>query len=136
MVRNCRLRGILLDIQASLSYFFAFWRSEGKILKLLIHDLPGKNREMTENPREKRGEDSLPESFYELDLSKLDFSKAAIPEADVSAFLHAAEIGPETEKASCRDETDRARWTVLSDTGSIRPCTGCFCSLIRPTSVE
>ena len=131
-------------------------------MKLLIHDLPGKNREMTENPRGKQGEDSLPESFYELDLSKLDFSKAAIPEADVSAFLHAAEIGPETEKArgreggangkgrasisgkesrasseastssaSCRDTADRARWTILSDTERIRPCTGCFCCWLK-----
>lgn len=160
---HCSLHGIRIvsDIQASLSYFFEFWRSEGKILKLLIHDLPGKNREMAENPREKRGEDSLPESFYKLDLSKLDFSKAAIPEADVSAFLHAAEIGPETEKtggegeangkgrtsvsgtesrasseaptssASCRDAADRTRWTVLSDTGRIRPCIGCFCCWLK-----
>lgn len=100
-------------------------------MKLLIHDLPGKNREMTENPREKQGEDSLPESFYELGLSKLDFSKAAIPEADVSAFLRAAKIGPETEKASCRDKADREHWTVLSDTGRIRPCIGCFCCWLR-----
>lgn len=130
-------------------------------MKLLIHDLPGKNREMTENPREKRGEDSLPESFYELDLSKLDFSKAAIPEADVSAFLRAAEVGPETGKAggegeangkgrasvsgtenrasseaptssaSCRDEADREHWTILSDTGRIRPCIGCFCCWLK-----
>ena len=132
-VRNCQLRGvgIVSDIQASLSYFFELWRSEGKILKLLIHDLPGKNREMTENPREKRGEDSLPESFYELDLSKFDFSKAAIPEADVSAFLRAAEIGPETEKAGGGDTADRGHWTVLSDTGGIRPCTGCFCCWLK-----
>ena len=100
-------------------------------MKLLIHDLPGKNREMTENPREKRGEDSLPESFYELDLSKFDFSKAAIPEADVSAFLRAAEIGPETEKAGGGDTADRGHWTVLSDTGGIRPCTGCFCCWLK-----
>lgn len=132
-VRNCQLRGvgIVSDIQASLSYFFEFWRSEGKILKLLIHDLPGKSREMTENPMEKRGEDSLPESFYELDLSKFDFSKAAIPEADVSAFLRAADIGPKTEKAGGGDTADRARWTVLSDTGRIRPCTGCFCCWLK-----
>lgn len=100
-------------------------------MKLLIHDLPGKNREMTENSREKQGEDFLPESFYELDPSKLDFSKASIPEADVSAFLRAAEIGPETEKAGGGDTANRARWTILSNTGRIRPCTGCFCCWLK-----